>query len=140
MFAANEAVLAAAGMRRIVADATPGYPCRVSLQDAHVGETVILGPYPHHAVAGPYAASGPIFVREAAACAYSSHGQIPPLLRERLLSVRAYDAAGWLHAADVVSGNELEDLIERLSGRRKIDYLHVHNAGPGCYMCRIDLA
>lgn len=139
MFSSSDAALAVAGMRRIVADAKPGFPCRVSLEDAEVGETVILGHYRHHAVAGPYAASGPIFVRETASCAYESIGQIPPALLGRLLSVRAYDAAGLLRAADVVGGAELEALIERFADRQNIDYLQVHNAAPGCFICQVDL-
>ena len=63
LFAMSDAELTAAGARRMVVEETPGTPCRVSLQDAEVGETVILVPFLHNAVASPYRASGPIFVR-----------------------------------------------------------------------------
>jgi len=139
MVSSSDTALAAAGMRRIVADAKPGYPCRVSLEDAEVGETVILVHYRHHAVAGPYGASGPIFVREAASSAYQSRGEIPPALLGRLLSVRAYDADGSLRSAEVVGSTDLEALIERLADREGIEYLQVHNAGPGCFICQVDL-
>lgn len=138
MFSASDAALAAAGMRRVVVDGKPGFPCRVSLVDADIGETVILGHYRHHDVAGPYAASGPIFVREAASRAYDRRNEIPPVLRGRLLSVRAYRSDGLLQAADVVEHAGLESLITRLSEAGDTGYLHVHNARPGCFMCRID--
>ena len=44
----------------------PGYPCRISLQDAEVGEEVLLLTFRHQAVASPYAASGPIYIRRSA--------------------------------------------------------------------------
>lgn len=139
MFSWSFAELAAAGLRRMVADAKPGYPCRVSLQDAEIGEPVILGHHRHHTVAGPYAASGPIFVRESAVCSYEGRNEIPPALRGRLLSVRGYAAGGMLQAAEIVGGTALEALIRRLGANPDIAYLHLHNARPGCFMCQVDL-
>ncbi|WP_246100773.1 DUF1203 domain-containing protein [Palleronia caenipelagi] len=43
---------------------TPGTPCRVSLADAEVGETVILVNYTHLPAEGPYNASHVIFIRQ----------------------------------------------------------------------------
>jgi Protein of unknown function (DUF1203) len=58
----------------------------------------------------------------------------------RLSSVRAYDAAGFLIVADVVPGGELEALVQRFLEEREVDYVHVHNARPGCFAFRIDRA
>jgi len=44
----------------LTADAEPGFPCRVSLQDASVDERVLLLTFNHHDVASPYRSSGPI--------------------------------------------------------------------------------
>ena len=55
--------LSAVGAMRCVADESPGFPCRISLEDAAVGDELLLLPYAHHPVASPYRASGPIFVR-----------------------------------------------------------------------------
>jgi hypothetical protein len=38
-------------------DEFPGFPCRVSLQDAEIGEEVILLPYQHHKTNSPYQAN-----------------------------------------------------------------------------------
>ena len=64
----------------------PGFPCRVSLQDAEPGEQVILVPYSHQSADSPYKASGPIFVREHAQTASIPPDTIPALLRTRVLS------------------------------------------------------
>ncbi|MBE0363863.1 hypothetical protein PULV_a1373 [Pseudoalteromonas ulvae UL12] len=50
----------------LTVDSCPGYPCRVSLQDAQVGEQVLALSFTHHDVASPYKAAGPIFVRKQA--------------------------------------------------------------------------
>lgn len=142
LFALDDAALAARNVRRVVADADRGFPCRVTLQDARRGETLLLLPYLHHDVAGPYRASGPVYVREAAMRGPSAefHDALPPSFPRRLLSLRAYDAEGWMHAADVAEGGDARAVIERLLADPRIAYLHVHNARPGCYACRVDPA
>ncbi len=49
-----------------IADAVPGYPCRVTLEDATPGERVILFNYESHKVDTPYRSSYAIYVRERA--------------------------------------------------------------------------
>jgi hypothetical protein len=54
--------------------------------------------------------------------------------------VRGYDADGFLVDAEVVEGREIESVIEKMFADQQVAYLHVHNARPGCYSCRIDRA
>jgi len=140
LFALDDAELARRGMRRMTADAKPGFPCRVSLEDAEPGERLILLPFEHQPAHSPYRASGPIFVRERAGAAFDRVGVVPQVLRGRMLSLRAYDAAGLMVDADVISGDDVEAAIARLFARDDVGYLHVHNAKRGCYACRIDRA
>jgi hypothetical protein len=128
------------GIRRVVADGRPMYPCRVSLQDASAGERLLLLPYLHHDVVTPYRASGPIYVREAAVRAMPDVGEVPALLRSRLLSLRAYDARGMMAWGDVVPGSELEAGIAESFAIERVAYLHLHYAKPGCYACRVERA
>jgi hypothetical protein len=65
---------------------------RISLQDAAVGEEVLLLTFRHQAGASPYAASGPIFIRRSATQSFDAINVIPDQQRRRLLSVRAYDS------------------------------------------------
>lgn len=140
LFSMSDAELRSHGARRRVADEKPGFPCRVSLVDAEPGETVLLLPFVHHDVDSPYRASGPIYVREAARTASPEAGEIPMMLQSRLLSIRAYDAEAMLVGADVVEGRDLEQRILRFFEQRNVEYLHLHNARPGCYNCRVDRA
>ena len=128
------------GARRMVVDKKPGYPCRVSLVDAEPGEDVLLVPFTHHDVASPYRASGPIFVRVNARTVKLEVDEIPTMLRSRLLSIRAYDGADMMVGAEVLEGSELEEHIWRFFGDNRVAYLHVHNARPGCYNCRVERA
>src|SRR5580704_18604757 len=82
--------LAKRDMRRMTADEKPGFPCRVTLEDAEPGERVLLLPFEHHPAHSPYRASGPIFVREGQTATYDGT-EPPPVLKSRLLSARAYD-------------------------------------------------
>ncbi|MFN8012819.1 MAG: DUF1203 domain-containing protein [Holophagaceae bacterium] len=140
LFALGELELARLGMRRRLAREKPGYPCRVSLEDASVGESVLLLPFEHHAVDSPYRASGPIYVREGAVRASPGAGEVPAFFRHRLLSARAYSAKGMMRDAEVVEGTDLEAALEALFADPKVAYVHLHNAKPGCFMARVDRA
>ena len=139
LWSLDEAALAQRDIRRVIADSDRGFPCRISLQNAKAGETLLLLPYQHHDVAGPYRASGPIFVRENVAQAMHED-EVPPSFRQRLLSLRGYDADGWMQMSEVVEGTELEPAIADFFARDDIAFLHVHNARPGCYACRVERA
>jgi hypothetical protein len=127
---------------RRVADKKPGFPCRISLVDAEIGESMLLLNFEHLPGLSPYRSVGPIFVRESANETYSKTNEIPEVLRVpgRLLSVRAYDVKDILVGADVVESAGIEQSIQGFFGDARAAYIHVHNAGPGCYSCRIDRA
>ena len=139
-FELDDAALAGRGMRRMRVDAPFGYPCRISLEDAPVGEDVLLLPYGHVDGHSPYRASGPIFVRRGQAQAACLVNVLPPYLARRPLSVRAYDAADEMVDAEVVDGHAAAALFERLLGREDVRYLHVHFAKRGCFACRVERA
>jgi len=137
LFSMSDADLNARGVRRMTVDEKPGFPCRVSLADAEIGETVLLLPYVHHDVSSPYRASGPIFIRAVAETARLAVNEVPEMLRSRLLSLRAYDGSATMIEAEVVPGTELEDAIRRMFSNGQASYLHIHNARPGCFKCRV---
>ena len=139
-FELDDSRLQKLGAKRYITDRYPGFPCRVSLEDAAPGERVVLVPFAHQPAESPYRASGPIFVREAARQASPGVNEVPGVLRSRLLSLRAYDGDALMIDADVVDGRALEPAVERLFADRHVDYLHVHFARPGCFACRIDRA
>ena len=136
----SDAELAARGAVRVIADRHPGFPCRVSLRDAQPGETLLLVNYEHLPVASPYRSRYAIYVRENAPDAQLAVGEVPEVLHGRLLSLRAFSAAGMLLQADVAAAAELVPAIHRLLGPEEVAYLHVHNARPGCFAARVDRA
>jgi len=138
LFSLDDNELARKGARRLIVDAKPGFPCRVSLQDAEIGERIILAPFVHHDVELPYRASGAIFVRETAKEIELAPGEIPDVVTSRVMSVRAYNDKGMMVNAAVIPGKELESPIEKFFDDAKVSYLHLHNAGAGCYSCRVE--
>src|SRR5205823_9735249 len=83
VFSLDDNELAEKGAGRVDVDTKPGFPCRVSLQDAEISERVILVPFVHHDVESPYRASGPIFVRETAKEVEATLGEIPDVVAGR---------------------------------------------------------
>jgi hypothetical protein len=135
----DDALHAQGALRRVV-DRAPGYPCRVSLQDAALGETVLLLNYEHMALDSPYRSRHAIYVRRHAREARLAVNEVPAVLAIRLLSVRAFDRDGMIVDADVVPGAELAVAVRRLLGNDRAEFLHVHNAKYGCYAARVDRA
>ena len=133
LYGLDEAALAEEGVRRYFVDKSPGFPDRVSMRDAEVGETALLINYVSHPVDSPYRTSYAIFVREGAEERYDAVGEVPPVMRRRLLSLRGFDADGMLIEADVVEGSEVEGLIARQFENPRVAYIHAHNARHGCY-------
>lgn len=139
LFGLDDAALAAHGAIRMAVDAPVGFPCRITLEDAQPGETVLLLNHEHQSADTPYRSAHAIFVSEAATETRRAVDEVPGALRVRPhLAVRAFDAAGMMTEAALSSGAELEGVIERLLADPKAAYLHVHNAGRGCYAARVD--
>ena len=132
--------LAQHGARRMVADASPGFPDRVELRDVEPGEPVLLLNYTHQPADNPYRASHAIFVREGATQACELVDALPTPLRVRPISLRAFDVNDEMVDADVVDGQALEPLIASYLARPEVAYLHAHYARRGCYAARIDRA
>ena len=138
LFGKSDEELAAMGARRCVVDQTPGYPDRIEMRDLDVGEKALLVNYAHldHADS-PYRSSHAVYVREGATAAYDQTGEIPEVLRRRLLSVRAFDKKAMMVAADVIDGSTLRDWITSTFDNDAVDFIDLHNAKPGCFAGRV---
>ena len=139
LFGLSDAALAARGARRYVADG-PGFPDRIEISDAAPGETLLLVNYVHQPADTPYRASHAIFVREREVTPTDMVDAIPPAMRTRPLSLRAFDKAGLMVDGDVVDGGEAERLIARFFAEPDVAYIQAHYARRGCYAGRIDRA
>ena len=78
--------------------------------------------------------------REKAAEARLDPGEIPAVVQRRTISVRGYDVEGMMKNAQVVEGRALAEMVDEFFADDRIAYLHLHNAGAGCYSCRVDRA
>ncbi len=125
-------------VQRITVDAKPGFPCRVSLKEADIGETVLLLNFVHHNHSSPYRSSHAIYVCESARQAFPLANTIPDVLQSRLISVRGFNSKHNMVMADVAEGSELSDIIQGFFNNMSIAYLHLHNAKQGCYVARVD--
>lgn len=139
LFSLSDAELAQHLAVRRKVDEEHGFPCRISLTDAKVGDEVILVNYEHLDVASPYRSRHAIYVRKGEV-PFDAVDTVPDMLSRRLLSLRGFDNTGMMTAADVVEGRRLEDAIERLLADPQTEYLHAHIARPGCYAARIERA
>jgi len=138
LYGLPDTALTAQGVERHVADARPGFPDRVELRDAEPGESVLLLNFVHQPADTPYRASHAIFVLEGADRACAMVNAVPPALRVRTISLRAFDAGHRMIAADLCDGEALAPLIERLFDDPAVAYLHAHYAKYGCYAARVD--
>jgi len=134
-FALTDDELQRLGAVRQTADATPGFPCRVSLEDAPIGTELLLVPYEHHAAHSPYRASGPIFVRKGARRCDLDPGEVPSTVVRRLISLRAYDADAMMVDATVCDGPEVAAALDGFFANVAVDYVHLHFAKRGCFSC-----
>jgi hypothetical protein len=138
LFAMTDEQLAERRIVRQVVDKRPGFPCRVSLQDAMPGETVLLLNYAHLDLPSPYRSQHAIYVRENAKRASPARNEIPEVMETRLLSLRAFDRAGMMLEADVVDGRNVAPVIHRMFAGSQVAFIHAHNAKPGCFAARVD--
>jgi Protein of unknown function (DUF1203) len=125
------------GIRRTVATSNPGFPCRISLSDAEVGEELLLLPYTHLRTHSPYNTSGPIFVRKGVEQRIEPEGHVPPDVSTRPISLRAYDHEDMMVRAEVAPGTDVAETIERIFDDPAARYIHLHNAKVGCFFCSV---
>ena len=137
LFSLSDQELAEVWASRMIAEAKPGYPCRVSLADAEPGETVILVNYEHQAAHSPYRSAHAIFVRENAGQAFPERGEVPEVLKTRLISARAFNENHYMVNAEVVDGLHLHELIIGMFRDPAIAYLHLHHAKQGCFAASV---
>jgi hypothetical protein len=138
LFALSDLELAQRNVRRVIATSKPGYPCRVSLADAEIGEELLLLSFEHQPASSPYRSSGPIFVRKAAIQAKIEPGVIPETIHLRLISVRAYDSSHLMSDAIVCAGSDAASAIQEMFSSDEVAYIHLHNAKQGCFSCAVN--
>ncbi len=138
LYGLSDEALQEKGIVRRIVDESPGYPERIELRDAEVGESLLLLNHTYQPANSPYHGRHAIFIREGAREAAQFTNEVPEVMRRRTLSVRAFNAEHFIVEADLVAGVEAEGVIERLFANPGVAYLHAHYAKYGCFGARID--
>jgi hypothetical protein len=141
LFDLTDDALAARGVRRVRADQSDAYPCRVSLSRVEEGEELLLLNHVHQdRASSPYRASGPVFVGRSAQAPAVFEGRLPPMLQDRLLSLRAYDADAFIVEAEVAEGPAVEEVLRRFLADLRVAVVDLHFARRGCFAARVERA
>jgi Protein of unknown function (DUF1203) len=135
---ADEATLADHGALRVTAGADHGWPCRISLEDAKAGESLILVSHTSHDVATPYRSTYAIYVREGEGEPAEYIDETPPVFEGRPIALRAFDVEGMLRDAALALPGEADAKIRTLFDTDDIAYLHAHNAAHGCFAAKVE--
>jgi hypothetical protein len=133
----DDAALALRNARRVTADSKPGFPCRVTLEDAEPGESLILMNHVSHDVPTPFRSAYAIYVRENATGSACYIDEPPPVFSGRALGLRGFDGDGMLRGASLAMPGEADVQIRALFDRPEIETIHAHNAAAGCFAARI---
>jgi len=139
LFGLSEEELSKRGIVRMTVT-SPTFPCRVSLTDRELGETVLLLNHVSHDVANPYRSSHAIFVTEGEDEAADYVDQVPPVFEKRVLSLRGFDADGMMAEALLTQPGEADAGIRKLFANPDIVSIHAHNATRGCFAAKIERA
>lgn len=137
LFALADDALAARNARRVIASASRGFPCRISLEDAREGDELILLHHTSHDVATPYRSAYAIYVRTGAQPAEFIDAT-PPVFEGRPLGLRGFDGEGNLRDARLALPGEADARIRDLLANPAIAYIDAHNAAHGCFVARIE--
>jgi hypothetical protein len=138
LFELDDAALAARGVIARIADRKPGYPCRISLEDAEPGERLLLLHYESHKAQTPYRSAYAIYVGEKAASAAIYKDVLAPVMEKRPIALRVFDEKGMLIGADMGrEGAETKAKIEVIFDNPAASYIHAHNAMHGCFAAEI---
>jgi plasmid replication initiation protein len=138
LFAMSDAELAAINARRVIATASRGFPCRVSLRDADEGDRLVLFNHVSHDVDTPYRSAYAVYVREAADAAASYVDATPPVFEGRPIALRGFDAEGNLRNATLALAGDADARIRELFESEEIAYIHAHNAAHGCFSAKVE--
>jgi len=138
LFDASDDALAAALATRVTASSDTGFPCRVSLQDANIGDDLIFTHHVSNDVAGPFRMAHAIYVRRGAEQAEPIHDRFPDMLDRRTIGLRAFDRDGMLIAARLALPSEGDREVRALLDDEQVAYIHAHNAAYGCFLAAIE--
>ncbi len=126
------------GTVRVTASSKPGFPCRITLEDAEPGEELFLFNHVSHDVESPYRNSYAIYARIGAKAAAHYTDAVPPIFEGRPLGMRAFGTDAMLKTARLSMPGDADETIRQLFELDEVAYIDVHNAAHGCFAARVE--
>lgn len=116
------------------------YPCRHCLREASAETGMLLLAYRTREPAGVYGHATAIFLCEAACDRFADENMLPPIVRNRVVSFRAFGADGGMiyDANELVFEGEHDAALDRMLDRAEVAYVNVHTAKAGCFLCHVE--
>ena len=89
---------------------------------------------------GIYWTPSPIFLHAQPCAAFGQSDAITPIVRNRLVSVRADDRDGMClyDLGDVSEETVVDGLLARALDDERTDFVNIHTARPGCLLCQVE--
>lgn len=140
LFGLSDEELSLHGVTRRICDEAPGYPDRIEMREAKLGESLLLLNHTSMEKNSPYRATHAIYVLENAQNTYHSKNEIPDVMYRRMLSLRGFDQNGMILDACVVQGDDIRPAVLKLLTDDRIVHIDAHNAAQGCFSGRITRA
>lgn len=137
LYGMSDEQLEAYGVKRYICDNTPGYPDRIEMRDAEIGETLLLVNHTSMDKQTPYKATHAIFVREGAEKSFNAENSVPSVMYNRLISLRAFDKQGMMVDAEIAKGDDIKTTIDKMFNDGNVEHIDAHNAIRGCFSGKI---
>ena len=115
-------------------------PCRHCLRFARPGEPLLLVSYDLPRPLGVYWTPSPIFVHAGPCERFTATNEIPEIVRDTLVSLRAYDSQDMClyDLGHVSEGTEIDQPLQCALNDSRTAYVNIHTAKPGCFFCRVE--
>jgi hypothetical protein len=116
-------------------------PCRHCLRLISEGEQKLVLAHRPFDRLQPYAEVGPIFLHREDCVRYESDRLPAWFAYLQPAIIRGYSQDDWIlyETGDVVPGNELPSVCDRIFGRPEVEYIHIRSKF-NCFQCRVDRA
>ncbi|MCA1708848.1 MAG: DUF1203 domain-containing protein [Actinobacteria bacterium] len=113
-------------------------PCRVCLQSFVPGaDRRLLLTYDPFRASEPLPLPGPVFIHEDWCEPYRGTA-FPPALRDSWLTFDGYGANRVLISElRTRASDQIESVLEELTGGRGVEYVHVRSTRAGCFLCTL---
>jgi len=123
-------------------DLDRSYPCRHCLREASASSGMLLLSYQTPKPKSVYGQPTAIFMCVADCERFREPDAIPDIVRNRLVSFRAFRSDGLMiyDANEIVEGNEHIAAVRRILARDDVAYINAHTAKAGCHLCHVERA